>query len=388
MEANSMQSRPSYRRVFLTFARNSLIREMTFRANFLLQCVSATSWTLMNIGFYIIVFQHTDAIGKTTGWEQSEFFLFLGTTWLINSLVQTFFMPNAQEFSELIRTGNLDFALVKPIDTQFLISFQRVEWSSLSNFVLGVVLLIVSVVQLTTRGQAIVVNGDESRFANEQTISIVDSNGTASVLEFNDGRSVAGHHPIVIGEGKRTAEQMASAISEAINTLPGAMLTANPDENRVVLEQEVQIKLGASVTALANRRWDLEPLMFVLYPFYVLCGTAILYSVMIGLAATSIWLGRNQSLYNFWFYITNFSRYPMEIYQRSWGWILWGVFTFVVPVLVVVNVPARLLAQPLNPRHNWEWWLTGFALMATAFSLLLSRKVFQKALLSYRSASS
>jgi ABC-type uncharacterized transport system permease subunit len=383
-----MQSRPSYRRVFLTFARNSLIREMTFRANFLLQCVSATSWTLMNIGFYIIVFQHTDAIGKTTGWEQSEFFLFLGTTWLINSLVQTFFMPNAQEFSELIRTGNLDFALVKPIDTQFLISFQRVEWSSLSNFVLGVVLLIVSVVQLTTRGQAIVVNGDESRFANEQTISIVDSNGTASVLEFNDGRSVAGHHPIVIGEGKRTAEQMASAISEAINTLPGAMLTANPDENRVVLEQEVQIKLGASVTALANRRWDLEPLMFVLYPFYVLCGTAILYSVMIGLAATSIWLGRNQSLYNFWFYITNFSRYPMEIYQRSWGWILWGVFTFVVPVLVVVNVPARLLAQPLNPRHNWEWWLTGFALMATAFSLLLSRKVFQKALLSYRSASS
>ena len=388
MGANLMQSSPSYRRVFLTFARNSLIREMTFRANFLLQCVSATSWTLMNIGFYIIVFQHTDAIGKTTGWEQSEFFLFLSTTWLINSLVQTFFMPNAQEFSELIRTGNLDFALVKPIDTQFLISFQRVEWSSLSNFVLGIVLLIVSVVQLTTRGQAIVVNGDESRFANEQTISIVDANGTASILEFNDRRSVAGHHPIVIGGGKRTAEQMASAISEAINTLPGAMLTAKVDENRVVLEQDVQIKLDASATALANRRWDLEPLMLVLYPFYVLCGTAILYSVMIGLAATSIWLGRNQSLYNFWFYITNFSRYPMEIYQRSWGWILWGVFTFVVPVLVVVNVPARLLAQPLNPRHNWEWWLAGFALMATAFSLLLSRKVFQKALLSYRSASS
>lgn len=342
----------------------------------------------MNIGFYIIVFQHTDAIGKTTGWEQSEFFLFLSTTWLINSLVQTFFMPNAQEFSELIRTGNLDFALVKPIDTQFLISFQRVEWSSLSNFVLGIVLLIVSVGQLTTRGQAIVVNGDESRFANEQTISIVDANGTASILEFNDRRSVAGHHPIVIGGGKRTAEQMASAISEAINTLPGAMLTAKVDENRVVLEQDVQIKLDASATALANRRWDLEPLMLVLYPFYVLCGTAILYSVMIGLAATSIWLGRNQSLYNFWFYITNFSRYPMEIYQRSWGWVLWGVFTFVVPVLVVVNVPARLLAQPLNPRHNWEWWLAGFALMATAFSLLLSRKVFQKALLSYRSASS
>ena len=34
-------------------------------------------------------------------------------------MVQAFFMPNAEEFSELIRTGDLDFALLKPIDTQF-----------------------------------------------------------------------------------------------------------------------------------------------------------------------------------------------------------------------------------------------------------------------------
>ena len=199
-------------------------------------------------------------------------------------------MPNVQDFSELIRTGNLDFALVKPIDTQFLISFQRMEWSSLSNFVLGLVLLIVSLVHLSTRSDPV--------------------------------------------------------------------------------------------------PWKLEPIMFVLYPFYLLCGTAILYSVMISLAATSIWLGRNQSLYNFWFYITNFSRYPMEIYQNSWGWALWGIFTFVIPVLVVVNVPARLLAQPLNPRQPWEWWLTGFAVLATVISVLLSRRLFQRALLSYRSASS
>ena len=243
----------------------------------------------MNIGFYIIVFQHTDAIGAGTGWQQYEFFVFLGTTWLINSMVQTFFMPNAQEFSELIRTGNLDFALVKPIDTQFLISFQKMEWAALSNFALGCVLLIVSLVHLTAR---------------------------------------------------------------------------------------------------TEKPWHLEPIMFVLYPFYLVCGTAILYSVMIALAATSIWLGRNQSLYNFWFYITNFSRYPMEIYQNSWGWILWGVFTFVIPVLVVVNVPARLLAQPLKPRQNWEWWLAAFALLATLMSLYVSRWIFRRALLSYRSASS
>ena len=40
---------------------------------------------------------------------------------------------------------------------------------------------------------------------------------------------------------------------------------------------------------------------------------------MIGLSATSIWLGQNRSLYDFWFYITNFSRYPMEIYNGRLG---------------------------------------------------------------------
>ncbi len=49
-------------------------------------------------------------------------------------------MPNANEFSELIRTGGLDFALLKPIDTQFLISFRRIEWSALSNFVVGLLI--------------------------------------------------------------------------------------------------------------------------------------------------------------------------------------------------------------------------------------------------------
>ena len=72
---------------------------------------------------------------------------------------------------------------------------------------------------------------------------------------------------------------------------------------------------------------------------------------MIVLAAASVWLGRNSSIYDFWFYITNFSRYPMEIYHGPvGGWIRWG-FTFVLPVLIVVNVPARMLAKPLQAEY-------------------------------------
>lgn len=281
--------RPSYLRVMLTFARNSLVRETMFRTNFVLQCISSVSWTLMNVGFYLIVFHHTPLIGPESGWGKYEFFVFLATTWLVNSLVQAFFMTNADEYSELIRTGNLDFALLKPIDTQFLVSFNKIDWSALANFVAGLLLLGISLWHLTTRPE----------------------------------------RPLTITVG-----------------------------------------------------------MLLLYAFYLLCGVAIMYSLMISLASTSIWLGRNQTLYDFWFYITNFARYPMEIYRRGWGVPLWGFFTFVVPVLVVVNVPARILAQPLYPRSSLGWPLAMFALFATFVSLVGSRWVFTRALASYRSASS
>jgi DNA polymerase len=75
---------------------------------------------------------------------------------------------------------------------------------------------------------------------------------------------------------------------------------------------------------------------------------AILYSLVIMLAAATILLGRNQSLYDFWFYLTNFSRYPAEIYAGPWGGPLRTLFTFVIPILLVINVPARTLARPLT----------------------------------------
>ncbi len=282
-------ARPNYIKVFATFARNSLVRNMLFRTNFLIESISSISWALMNVGFYSLIFQHAPSIGRDTGWEKYEFYVFLGTTWLVNSIVQTFFMPNAEEFSELIRTGGLDFALLKPIDTQFLISFRKMDWSSLTNVLVAFALLGISLPKLIYRTD----------------------------------------HP-----------------------------------------------------------WVFEPIALLLYPFYILCGVLILYSLMTCLAATSIWLGRNQTLYDFWFYITNFSRYPMEIYERGWGFPLWLTFTYVIPVLVVVNIPARLLAQPLTPRAGWEWPLAIFTVFAALGSLVFSRWVFQRALLSYRSASS
>ena len=145
--------------------------------------------------------------------------------------------------------------------------------------------------------------------------------------------------------------------------------------------------VGVGLVAWAVGRLERPPApaAWLVYPLSILCGVAVLYGLVIMLAAATILLGRNQSLYDFWFYLTNFSRYPAEIYTGPWGGPLRTVCTFVVPILLVVNVPARVLARPLSG----EAWGPVLGLVAAAAAALaISRLVFQAALVRYRSASS
>jgi ABC-2 type transport system permease protein len=54
----------------------------------------------------------------------------------------------------------------------------------------------------------------------------------------------------------------------------------------------------------------------------------------------------------------------------------------VVPILVVSNVPARVMVKTLEPE------MIGYTLAATVVALVVSRAFFRRALRSYRSASS
>ncbi|WP_347244350.1 ABC-2 family transporter protein [Thermogutta sp.] len=272
-----------YLLVFATFARNSLIRDMTFRANFIIEFVSSLSWVFMNLGFYILIFQYTPSLGAGTGWGKYEFFAFTGTGLMINSLAAMLFMTNADNFGNFVRQGNLDFLLLKPIDTQFIVSLQRIDWSSSGNFLVGLLLLLYSL-----------------------------------------------------------------------------------------------------------RQMDYAPsfITVALYIFYAMCGLLILYSLMFMMASTSVWLGRNETLFDFWFYIVNFGRYPMEIYEGRFGRPFRWFFTFIIPVLVAINVPARFIARPLRPQTTQDWALAGFTIVATVTMLVICRLVFLAALRSYRSASS
>lgn len=252
----------------------TLIRELSLRGNFLVKVAVEVLWLGILLAFYETVFARTSMVAS---WPKQDYLFFVGCFFAINGVLETLFLENCNEFSNLVRTGDLDFLLLKPIDEQFLITCRRVDWSVSPNIIMGFCVMAVS---------------------------------------------------------------------------------------------------------LWNKGWEFDALRVALFAITFTCGVAIAYSFMLVLTSFSVWLVRNQSLMEMWWLFSSLARYPREIFQRGWANSLDLVFTYILPILLVVNVPSRVMVKTIEPK------MVCFIMVVTVASLAASRWFFQRALRSYRSASS
>jgi ABC-2 type transport system permease protein len=262
-------------KLWFSLAKFSLLGELAFRGNFLVKVVVELLWIGILLLFNYTVFQQTT---KVADWTADQYFFFIGCYFAMGGLLETLFLDNCNQFADLVRTGDLDFVLLKPIDEQFLVSCKHVDWSCVPNFLLGAAVM-----------------------------------GIA----------------LWVGEW----------------------------------------------------RFDLvQALVFIL----LFCSGAVMaYGFLLLLTSASVWLMRNQSLFEVWWLFSTLMRYPREIFQK-WASPAGLFFFFVVPIMLVTNVPARVMVKPLE----LESWLVFYALGAALVVAWVSRRVFRMALQRYRSASS
>ena len=261
-----------YIEIYSIMLRNSLIRDMSFKANFLLWMVVEVLWFCGQIVFFSIIFGNVDHIG---GWTKWEVVLLIGTHQIIAQLFQAFFFVNVANIPELVRTGKLDSILVLPIDGQFAVSTKQFGLDSVINAALGGVVVCVSLFKL----------------------SVVPN-----------------------------------------------------------------------------------PLSILLYLVASCFGIAVHYTIMLGLTAFRFWIVRAQGLVYGYFNFLNIARYPDVIFPRLFRLI----FGWVIPVIIIANIPARLLitsfGQPVP--------LMLHLIIASTIVFWITRAFWKFALRHYSSASS
>jgi len=124
---------------------NCILREMMFRANFAIIVLTSSWWFVLNVLMFAVIFSHVTEIA---GWTKYEVFFLVGTGNAVMGIFETLFMMNLMRVPETIRTGEMDFYLLKPVNTQFLISARYADFEAVPNTLIGFAFMAWCVVKL------------------------------------------------------------------------------------------------------------------------------------------------------------------------------------------------------------------------------------------------
>ena len=134
-----------YLRMFRTFASTEFQFEMEYRANMYLSIFEMLLVIGTSIGAVLIMFGHTTTMN---GWTLPQMIVLLGVYYVIQGGVSLLFSPSFERLMEHVRVGTLDFHLLKPVNTQFLVSTRHLKVIRGADLLLGLAVVIVGLVQV------------------------------------------------------------------------------------------------------------------------------------------------------------------------------------------------------------------------------------------------
>jgi ABC-2 type transport system permease protein len=113
----------------------------------------------------------------------------------------------------------------------------------------------------------------------------------------------------------------------------------------------VNAVFGLCIMIFAATKLSLHPTLGQMTGFGALClvGVLIHYSLMFILATICFWTVRAQGIVWGYYNLFNIARMPDEAFKGAFK----AVFTFGLPVLLVSNVPVRVLADKINNPFAW-----------------------------------
>lgn len=128
----------AYIRLIGLFFKLSILNELQYRVNFFVQIFQSILALIVALGGLLVVFDHTETLN---GWTPPELLSVVGVYFLIGGVINTLIQPSMQKLMEDVRQGTLDFTLVKPVETQLIISIRQVQIWKLVDVGIGLVVL-------------------------------------------------------------------------------------------------------------------------------------------------------------------------------------------------------------------------------------------------------
>lgn len=112
---------------------------LAYRANFVNSLISSFLWGGMS---FVTILLLTTKAHSIFGWSREEIILLTASYNVITGLFHAFFSSNFERFAAVVNKGDLDYILAKPVDSQFLLTFWHVGYTSFIRIVFGLLVII------------------------------------------------------------------------------------------------------------------------------------------------------------------------------------------------------------------------------------------------------
>lgn len=113
-----------YAKLFWVQARASIATSMQYRLDFVIGGAMSLFWIAWHLIPLWILFDRRDVVA---GWDFHSALVVIGVFTALRGLLDGMINPSLVDVVDRIRTGTLDYLLIKPADAQFLVSTARMD---------------------------------------------------------------------------------------------------------------------------------------------------------------------------------------------------------------------------------------------------------------------
>jgi ABC-2 type transport system permease protein len=128
-----------YLRLWFSFLKMSAMADFEYRANIVLRVITEVVWYTMQLSVFEVLYTHTDSI---SGWTVQDMRVFMGTLFITDVTYMILFHENMDQIWSMVRKGDLDLYLVKPVNSQFMVSCRKVSVAYVFNWILVLAYLV------------------------------------------------------------------------------------------------------------------------------------------------------------------------------------------------------------------------------------------------------
>ncbi len=136
-------------RIPAALLRISLMSALQYRSDFVFEAFTGLLRTFAAVAPLFLVYSHRQSV---QGWTQDESLLVMSFFLLFAAFNGGIMEPNLGAVVEMIRQGTLDLLLLKPADSQLLVSLRKVDPAHLWDLVAAVVVGVYAVSRIASPG--------------------------------------------------------------------------------------------------------------------------------------------------------------------------------------------------------------------------------------------